>query len=582
MKEAYQVQYALVALQYSIKKERLIMTVPHPYEDLDQEKEEIYPQVKTSEEEKQKFQKESKKNYAYAYSILILALLFLIGAGAYKLYQTNDWSDEEASFNFAGKGTETFGESAKDISETEALQVLDQAFLTLKANYYEEKTNREILDLFLSQSASHIGNRFTRYMNAEETADFLEDIQGIYAGIGTSVKLDVESLEGETLAESYEIAFTNIEYAIQEARQEISLLKRYQDKDDLRTRLEAYTQKLLDKLKAVLANEKEKMEQRRYGLQETLASPQELAKNRTEKLELHYKISEVFPGSPAEEAGLQPEDEIIAINGQDMSEFPTMSSFIQAVKGPENSQIQITFYRPSTNETKEISVTRRLVTKQVVEYRLISASEYNTPADVGYIRMREFTKTLPEQFAAALKKVKEQGLKHLILDLRFNPGGDAEALQACLNMLLHQGEIATIRGRYEGEVLEETWYSEDGTLLDDDVKVIALVNRNSASASEFFVGALKDRRENFILMGETTFGKGVATSTFSLKDHSALQVTIFEYILPSGYHVEGLGIPPSEGAEIETTEEEAFVNPANFRPGEDPYISRAMKTFFGS
>ena len=194
--------------------------------------------------------------------------------------------------------------------------------------------------------------------------------------------------------------------------------------------------------------------------------------------------------------------------------------------------------------------------------------------NVGYLHLREFTTTLPEQFEAHLTGLIEQGAEDFIFDLRHNPGGDAWALRQVVDMLLDEAVISRIEGRSEGTNYVESWTSRDGKLVSDDARFMILLSRDSASASELFSGALRDNA-GAVLIGEETFGKGSGTISFPLNDGSAANITVFRYLLPKGDVVEGEGLKPDYP--IEMSDELLQTSISDIPRDEDPFIQKALE-----
>lgn len=278
----------------------------------------------------------------------------------------------------------------------------------------------------------------------------------------------------------------------------------------------------------------------------------------------------INPGSPAEEAGLRNGDIVLAVDDQPIANFANPHELAAVVRGPVNTQVRLKIKRPSEgNAEMEFTITRGPIKTVSAMGRMLSEAE-----GVGYLRMREFTKTLPEQTFQALQTLVDAGAQKVIIDLRNNPGGDAQAMVEILDALLPEGEIATIQGRYNGTNYEEKWESNEEMIFPEDLQFVILVNRYSASASEFFSGVLRDRGRA-ILIGEKTYGKGSATQTYRLGDGSALNVTTFQYILPNGEALEGEGLHP----EIESVLADEFVdyNPELLPPEQDVQLQRALQ-----
>lgn len=249
------------------------------------------------------------------------------------------------------------------------------------------------------------------------------------------------------------------------------------------------------------------------------------------------ELVEVYAGSPALEAGLQTGDVITSVNGENLADVVDISQVVVKVKGEEGSEVTIGIYRPSAGKTMEFTMERRTIVMQNVKHRMLTK-------DIGYVYIKGFVNGVETDFAAAMDDLQEQGAKNIVFDLRYNSGGSASVMTSMLEYLLPEGTLlATIKGRNDGTAFSEDWKTQGGMSVPDSMRYAILVNSYSASASEFFSGCLRDHGKA-VLIGENTFGKGSGTSTYTLEDGSAINVTIFQYYLPSGVCIEGTGLKP--------------------------------------
>ena len=284
-------------------------------------------------------------------------------------------------------------------------------------------------------------------------------------------------------------------------------------------------------------------------------------------------IADLVPDSPAAKAGLQIGDIFVRVNGKSVQEFADVTALALTVRGKEGTTVELEMRRPSQAKNITFKVVRgKVKTVEVMAKILPTADTFNTK--MGYIRVREFTETMAEQFIPALKKVVQEGAEKIVLDLRNNPGGDAEAMSKALDAIMEEGPIATIRGRYHGRAYQTEWKTNKGAMIPSTVKFAILLNGNSASASEFFSGALRDRGRAK-LIGTQTYGKGVATQTHVLPDGSALNITTFQYILPKGESLDGVGLRPD--IEVTLAPEAQRKNVETLTLAEDSQLARAIK-----
>ena len=239
------------------------------------------------------------------------------------------------------------------------------------------------------------------------------------------------------------------------------------------------------------------------------------------------QIMEVNPGSSAEEAGLQVDDVIIAIEGQDAAGMTTTEAR-NIVRGKEGTQVKLTLWR--AGETLEASVTRRKVEVAVATGTILEGN-------VGLVTVENFDDRCASETIAAIESLLDQGAEALIFDVRHNPGGYAHELVELLDYLLPEGELfrtVDFAGR------ESVDKSDEAHL---DIPMAVLVNRDSYSAAEFFAAALQEY-EAAVVVGEKTVGKGHYQSTFRMNDGSAVALSIGKYFTPKGMSLEGVGIIP--------------------------------------
>lgn len=240
------------------------------------------------------------------------------------------------------------------------------------------------------------------------------------------------------------------------------------------------------------------------------------------------KINSPIPGSPAEEAGLRPNDIIYEVNGVSTYDMD-LDKVVSLIKGEEGTTVNITIYRDG--EYMDMAVQRRQVEIPTVEQRMLGDG-------MAYIRIIEFDDVTPGQFENALQTSRSSGMKGLVLDLRGNPGGSVNAVVDIARMLLPEGLIVYTEDKYGKR--EE--YSCDGS-NEFDLPLVVLVDGNSASASELLSGAIQDYQKG-TLVGTTTFGKGIVQQMLTLRDGSAVKITISSYYTPKGRNIHGIGIEP--------------------------------------
>jgi len=253
-------------------------------------------------------------------------------------------------------------------------------------------------------------------------------------------------------------------------------------------------------------------------------------------------IVKPFEGGPAAEAGIQKDDILYAVEGEEVS-GEDLNMVVAKLKGEEGTAVQVTIYRALEDRYIDVEVTRAVVNVPTVTYRMLEDG-------IGYIQISEFGEVTAEQFAAAAEDLEAQGAQSLIFDLRDNGGGLLDSVCDILDRVLPK-ELLVYTEDKDGN-REEEWALDDDRI---DMPMAVLVNGNTASASEIFTGALKDYDEAEII-GTTTFGKGIVQSIIPMADDSAVKLTSAKYYTPSGVCIHGTGIEPDQVVEYDREAEE--------------------------
>lgn len=270
-------------------------------------------------------------------------------------------------------------------------------------------------------------------------------------------------------------------------------------------------------------------------------------------------IAGCYKGTPAAEAGLQAEDVIKKVNGQDISGID-LTSIVSLIKTAEGDQVILTISRKGETEDLEIPVERRRVEVPTVEYEMLDGN-------IGYIKIAEFDAVTTEQFREAKAALEEDGMEKLIVDLRSNLGGVLDTVCDILREILPEGLIVYTEDK-NGEREE---YTCDGT-KELQIPLAVLINGYSASASEIFAGAVKDYGIG-TLVGTTTYGKGIVQQTIGLSDGSAVKLTIAKYFTPLGHDIHGKGVEP----DVEVELDEKLAGQTEIAKEEDNQLQKAIE-----
>ena len=251
------------------------------------------------------------------------------------------------------------------------------------------------------------------------------------------------------------------------------------------------------------------------------------------------EIVNTFEGSPAEAAGLMSGDIIIQVDDQVITD-QDIHEIVSWIRGEDGTTVELTVDREG--EELFFVVERANIQFQTVTHEMLERN-------IGYIRVEEFGTLTGEQFEEAMAELEAQGMEGLIVNLRYNPGGQLGVVIDMLRNLLPEGVIVSMEDVH-GNVSFE---SSDGRNAFDRPMVV-LVNEFSASASEIFAGAVQDHGVGTIV-GTTTFGKALVQRPFTLSDGSSMHVTIAEYFTPNRQRISETGIIPDVEVEFDFQQE---------------------------
>lgn len=248
---------------------------------------------------------------------------------------------------------------------------------------------------------------------------------------------------------------------------------------------------------------------------------------------------EIYDGSPAKDAGLQPNDAIVSVNGTSVADLD-LNSVVADIKGAEGTYVELEIRREGVASTFNVSLKRQKVEVKSVVYEML-------PDSIGLISVSEFSKATTSQFLSAYNALNDQGMKALIVDVRSNPGGMLSSVVNMLDAILPDGLIVYTEDKYG----KRTEY-KGSNKSQINIPMAVLVNGESASASEIFAGAIQDYGVGTII-GTKTFGKGIVQTIRPLSDGSAIKFTTSKYYTPKGQDIHMNGVKPD--IEVELSEE---------------------------
>ena len=246
------------------------------------------------------------------------------------------------------------------------------------------------------------------------------------------------------------------------------------------------------------------------------------------------KIVSPIDDTPAAKAGLQPEDYIVAVDGEPILGM-ALSEAVDKLRGKVGSDVTVTIQRDQ-NEPFDVTVTR-----DTIKIRSVRSEVFD---NIGYLRITTFSEQTSPGLNDAVEKIfTEHGdkVKGFVLDLRNNPGGLLNEAIAVTDAFLEAGEIVSTRGRDEGNASRA--YAKPGDIA-RGLPLVVLINSGSASASEIVAGALKDH-QRAVLLGTRSFGKGSVQSVIPVSGTGAMRLTTARYYTPSGVSIQATGITPN-------------------------------------
>ncbi|MEW5746421.1 MAG: S41 family peptidase [Nitrospirota bacterium] len=244
--------------------------------------------------------------------------------------------------------------------------------------------------------------------------------------------------------------------------------------------------------------------------------------------------------TPAYRAGIKAGDKIVKIAGESTKTL-AITDAVAKMRGPKGSSIVLSIIREGWKEPKDFTLVRDTIKIRSVKARMLDSA-------IGYVKLTQFQETTAEDLAAALKRLKKEGMASLILDLRNDPGGLLNsAVEVTEQFLPPKKLVVYIKGR-NGEKTE--YFTEEDTTSYTEMPMVVLINQGSASASEIVAGALKDWNRA-ILVGTQTFGKGSVQSLIPLSDGAGLRLTTAKYYTPKGTSIQSVGIAPDLVVKLE-------------------------------
>lgn len=267
-----------------------------------------------------------------------------------------------------------------------------------------------------------------------------------------------------------------------------------------------------------------------------------------------------IPNNPAAAAGIQSGDVLLAVDGRSLGDDLTVEEIAELIRGEKGTIVTLTILKAGVGEPIELEIERSDILIPSVSYHLLAEAP-----TVGYIKLERFSGESSSEIESALRDLRAQGARQLILDLRHNGGGLLDAGIQVADHFLTDGPIMYQQSKGQ----EEKVYEADAETAAGDLPLLILIDGNTASSSEILAGALQDR-DRALLVGTGTFGKGSVQLVYDLSDGSSIHVTASRWLTPDRHQIDQHGLSPD--ILVETTQEAAD-------NGQDVVLNRAVEYF---
>lgn len=247
-------------------------------------------------------------------------------------------------------------------------------------------------------------------------------------------------------------------------------------------------------------------------------------------------IVSTVDGSPAQRAGVQPGDVIAAVDGTEI-EGSSIDQVTAAIRGPAGTAVRVTVARKGQNH--DFNMIRAAVTVPVLETEMLEPG-------IGLLRLGLFSDNAPSLLAAALDEMIEQGADTIILDLQNNPGGSLLAAVDVASQFLADGQVVITQAPSDSDTYR---VHRGGVAVDERIRIVVLLNRASASASEVVAAVLQERGRAEVI-GEPSYGKNTVQQQYGLSNGGALKLTVARWLTPEGHDFGGTGVIPDVAVDI--------------------------------
>jgi carboxyl-terminal processing protease len=289
----------------------------------------------------------------------------------------------------------------------------------------------------------------------------------------------------------------------------------------------------------------------------------------------HVLIVAPLDGSPAQKAGLRSGEFITRVDGKSLIGLDLIQ-IVRLISGPAGTAVKLTIFDPATDSTRDIILTRTSINIENVRWKHLPGT------GIAQLRIAGFSQGVTRDLRKALNKIRAQGIKGIILDLRDDPGGLLEEAVGCTSQFLGRGNVL-LEKNVAGKI-RPVPVSHGGKAV--QVPLVVLINGGTASAAEIMAGAIQDAGRAK-LVGNKTFGTGTVLEQFKLSDGSALMLAVEEWLTPKGHSIWHKGITPdidvtlSEGSRPLLPDEEKDLTQSKLLASGDTQLLTAIKLFSG-
>ncbi|MDA3128694.1 S41 family peptidase [Aliibacillus thermotolerans] len=254
-----------------------------------------------------------------------------------------------------------------------------------------------------------------------------------------------------------------------------------------------------------------------------------------------------FRDSPAEKAGIQPNDRVLEVDGES-TEGATLQETVAKIRGEKGTTVTLTIQRQGASTPFHVEVVRDEIPVETVYSKMFTEDGQK----IGYIEITSFSEDTASEFEEQLKTLEEDGMEGLIIDVRGNPGGFLNSVEDIGDLVIPGGENIVQIQDPDGNVVQSV-----STLKEKKpYPIVGVIDRGSVSASEILAAALKEAG-NYDLVGETTYGKGTVQQALDLGDGSELKLSMFKWLTPDGHWINEEGVEPT----VEVMQPDYFYSP---------------------